>query len=229
MRDRVMVGVLAGVAAGVVWLSNAGAFPDVARKTNAACAACHVSPAGGPVMTEGGTRWKTAKAAPDTSVTGARYVGSAKCKFCHMTEYTSWRTTKHAAALLTLAHSPDSTTAKMAAALKVTLNAKPTDDAACLRCHTTGLALSGGYPAADSTVNAGLAMVSCESCHGPGSKHTSAPRDMKAAMINGHPSAALCAQCHTPAMSPKYSFAEYRKRGLHAMTTRTPATPSPAK
>lgn len=223
MRGSLRFGVLAALAVSALWVSHASAFPDVARDTKAACAACHVSPAGGTNLTDAGTAWKTDKKAPDASVAGAEYVGSAKCKFCHMTEYKSWSTTKHAMALQSLTNSPDTTTAKMAAALKVTLAGKPATEAACLKCHVTGYALTGGYPAADSTKNAALAMVSCESCHGPGSLHTKAPKEQKAAMINGHPTAAMCTQCHTPEMSPKFNFDEYAKTGLHDKKAAAPA------
>ena len=223
MRGSLRCGVLAAFAVGALWVSHASAFPDVARKTKAACAACHVSPAGGANLSAAGTAWKTAKKAPDATLVGAEYVGSAKCKFCHMVEYNSWSTTKHATALQGLASAADSTTAKFAAALKIKLKGKSIDEAACLKCHVTGLALPGGYPAADSTKNVALGMVSCESCHGPASFHTKAPKELKASMINGKPTAATCTQCHTPQVSPRFNYVEYAKLGLHAKRTAAPA------
>ncbi len=224
MRGSLRLGVLAAfVAVGAMWATHASAFPDVARDTKAACAACHVSPAGGTTLSDAGTAWKTDKKAPDTSIAGAEYVGSTKCKMCHMTEYKSWATTKHASAMQSLLSSADTTTARMAAALKAEVKGKAADDPACIKCHVTGYQLTGGYPAADSTKNAALAMVSCESCHGPGSLHTKAPKEQKASMIHGKPTAAMCTQCHTPEMSPKFNFDEYAKLGLHDKKAAAPA------
>jgi len=48
------------------------------------------------------------------------------------------------------------------------LTAKYQSDAKCLQCHTTGYGEATGYKAA---ADEALAGVTCESCHGPGSKH----------------------------------------------------------
>ena len=34
--------------------------------------------------------------------------------------------------------------------------------------------------------------------------------------INGQVSEKFCRQCHTPTMSPKFDFAVYQAKGLHA-------------
>ena len=223
MRGSLRLGVLAAFGVSILWTGSAIAFPDVARETKAACAACHVNPAGGSGLTDAGTAWKTDKKAPETAVAGAKYVGAAKCKMCHMKEYTSWKTTKHADAMTTLATAPDSSKAKMAAALKVELTGPADKDATCLRCHTTGFQMTGGYPAADSAATAAVAMVSCESCHGPGSQHISAKMAEKKNFINRNVTAAMCTQCHTAEMSPAFNFDEYKAKGLHVMKAAAPA------
>ena len=80
-----------------------------------------------------------------------------------------------------------------------------------------------GYPAADSTKNAGLQVVGCEVCHGPGAKHVAAPMaEKKKSIVKG--TEKLCRQCHTPEASPKFIFEEFKKKGVHAV-----AAPAPAK
>lgn len=222
MRERARFIHLAALGIGIVWATQAGAFPDTARETKAACLSCHANPAGGPGLNPTGTAWKTAKTAFDAAaVKGADYAGSTKCKICHMKEYNSWKSTDHAAAMKALVSGPDSTKMKMAAALKVELKGPANEEAACLRCHTTGHALPGGYgsAAADTAKTAALAMVGCESCHGPGSKHIAAAMKDKKANINRQVTAAMCTQCHTPAMSPAFNFEEYKAKGLHQMKT----------
>ena len=48
------------------------------------------------------------------------------------------------------------------------LPAKYQSDAKCLKCHTTGYGEETGWKSTDDTALAG---ITCESCHGPGSKH----------------------------------------------------------
>ncbi len=223
MRGHLRLVLFAVVGAGVLWSAQAGAFPDVARETKAACMACHANPAGGPGLNDAGTKWKTDKTAVDATVVGADYVGSTKCKICHMKEYNSWKATPHASSMIALESGPDSIKAKMAAALKIQLKGPAKEEGACLTCHTTAYMLKGGYPAADSAKTAAVATVSCESCHGPGSKHVTAPAAQKKAMISRQVTEAMCKQCHTPEMSPAFVFAEYKAKGLHVM--KAPAAP----
>ena len=77
------------------------------------------------------------------------FIGAKQCSACHFDQYMTWRKTKHAKALEIL---PD----------------KYKEDASCLECHTTGFGKPTGYKDATSL---GLEGTSCESCHGPGSKH----------------------------------------------------------
>ena len=84
----------------------------------------------------------------------ADYVGSNACQSCHPTEFATWAGSPHG-------HALDS------------LNAKgQTNNADCLRCHTTGYARTGGFPeGGNPSAHADLASVGCESCHGPGGNH----------------------------------------------------------
>jgi hypothetical protein len=78
------------------------------------------------------------------------FIGSKKCSACHFDQFLKWRATPHAKTF-------DILTAKHQA------NAK------CLKCHTTGYGEATGFKSLAATP--ALVGVSCESCHGPGSKH----------------------------------------------------------
>jgi hypothetical protein len=193
-------------------------FPEFARQTKAACAACHASPAGGAELSAAGTAFmKDHKKGPKEAVSGADYVGDNRCQSCHLEQHASWNETRHAHALENLKSAPDSAVAKMASALKIKLKGPAAENDACVACHVTGFKLSGGYPNPDSLRNAGVARVSCESCHGPGSRHVTAPIAMKKKFINGRVSESTCRQCHTAATSPKFAFEDYKKRGVHVL------------
>ena len=78
------------------------------------------------------------------------YIGAKRCASCHFEQYMSWKKTAHAKAF-------------------VVLTAKYQEDPKCLKCHTTGYGKATGYKDWDTTSS--LASVTCETCHGPGSKH----------------------------------------------------------
>ncbi len=84
---------------------------------------------------------------------GQTYTGSKRCSSCHFKQYMSWKKTKHFTAFTDMA-------------------AKYQADATCLPCHVTGYAAAGGYAGGTATdVLQNLLGVTCEGCHGPGSKH----------------------------------------------------------
>jgi hypothetical protein len=89
------------------------------------------------------------------------FVGSAVCANCHASESigdqnSKWLRTPHAKAASLLK-------SDLALALGKKLSiARPDEDRACLKCHTTG----GGR--SEKTKNEG---VGCEACHGPGSAY----------------------------------------------------------
>jgi hypothetical protein len=113
---------------------------------------------------------------------GATYIGVKKCKSCHFKQWNSWRKTK-------MALSFESLKAGVKSEEKVKLKFDPdkdyTKDPICLGCHTSGFGIPGGYViAADGDAaakkqakdNAG---VTCEGCHGPGSRSIEIQEDIK--------------------------------------------------
>lgn len=112
-----------------------------------------------------------------------KYIGEAKCKFCHQGEkngkiYEQWQGTAHAKAFESLGE------------------AHQKNDA-CLKCHTTGF---GGAMAAGTDAKA-LQGVQCEACHGPGSEYKAMKimKDRELSLQNGLivPDQKLCETCHT--------------------------------
>jgi hypothetical protein len=86
----------------------------------------------------------------DKPPAGQTFIGSKECASCHFDQFLSWRDTKHAKAF-------------------DMLPAKYQDDKTCLKCHTTGHGEASGFVSKAQTP--ALVGASCESCHGPGSKH----------------------------------------------------------
>jgi mono/diheme cytochrome c family protein len=210
MRARTMYGGLVVAGLAVVITAQAWAFPQFARENKAACASCHVNPAGGPDLSEAGKAFKAEKKAP-AAVAGADYVGSKKCMMCHPKQSKAWTASKHAQALALLKTATAEQVAAMSKTTGVEVKGKASETDGCVTCHVTGFKLAGGYPAADSLKNVALSAVACEACHGPGSKHVAAPMADKKKMINGAVTANMCMQCHTSAISPKFNFEEMKK------------------
>ncbi len=110
----------------------------------------------------------------------ATYVGSSKCRKCHIKQFKSWDKSAHSEnfELLTLMGRDK--------------------DAECVKCHSTGYGKTGGFVDLATTPN--LAGTGCESCHGPGSEHLAGDKkdkEQKRATTNKSPGDA-CAKCHTP-------------------------------
>ncbi len=123
----------------------------------------------------------------------AKYVGTSKCRLCHLKEHRTWKVSKHGTNFDTLkgdeVKNPD-----------------------CLKCHTTGYGQPGGFVSVETTPN--LKGTGCEGCHGPGSEHIKAaksspkfPGDAK--NINKVPQNA-CVQCHNPHVNQKARVAKLR-------------------
>jgi len=159
------------------------------------------------------------------------YVGSKKCKKCHIKEYKSWEEGKKGKAFETLKPG-------QAAEGKTKGKLDPakdyTKDATCLACHTTGYGKPGGYAVPESTDEKVLKelekvqSVGCESCHGPGSEYTKlfediqkSKRKYKVAELYAvgmtKIEAPVCATCHNE-KSPTYKpldFEKQKKEGGH--------------
>ena len=91
------------------------------------------------------------------------YIGSKKCKICHLKEWKSWETTKMANSFEVL-RPGERAEAKTNAGLDPEKDY--TTDPTCLPCHTTGYGKSGGF--VDEASSPTLLGVGCEMCHGAG-------------------------------------------------------------
>ncbi len=131
------------------------------------------------------------------------YVGSKKCKMCHNkpatgAQYTQWAESKHAKAM-------------------ESLSAEEAKNPACIKCHSTV-----GHVDADLVATLKIDEgVSCESCHGPGSKYfpNAIMKDRTKAMENGliMPTKEVCIKCHNEE-SPTFKgfdYDEYLKKVTH--------------
>ncbi|UCF16318.1 MAG: SUMF1/EgtB/PvdO family nonheme iron enzyme, partial [Phycisphaerales bacterium] len=168
------------------------------------------------------------------SAKGATYIGVKKCKSCHFKRWNSWRKTKMAQTFEVL--KPGVRSAEKTK-LKFDPNKDYTKDATCLDCHASGFGIPGGYivPADGDTAakkqaadNAG---VTCEGCHGPGSKASTVLEEIKEnkrtytfaelRAVGFHKAGVRsCTQCHNasdPGKEPGYHFPyeERRKEGQH--------------
>lgn len=82
---------------------------------------------------------------------GQTFVGTKQCSSCHFDQFMTWKKSKHG---------------------KDAWESLPTKyrkDAECIKCHTTGFGEETGFKSFEETPS--LVAVSCEACHGPGSKH----------------------------------------------------------
>ncbi len=94
---------------------------------------------------------------------GQTYVGVKDCAACHLDQFLDWKGTKHAKAF-------------------EILPAKYRTDKSCLKCHTTGYGEEGGFKTLETTP--GLVAATCESCHGPGSKHSATAKQFGNKKLN---------------------------------------------
>jgi hypothetical protein len=149
---------------------------------------------------------------------GPEYVGHESCAMCHKAQYEDWRRSSHARAFELL--KPGQRRApKKKADLDPSRDYTTEED--CLRCHTTGFRLPGGYVSARETPN--RAGIGCEMCHGAGEKYReihktrrgSLDRDelISAGQRYGSDDPSVCTACHEhedtpfqPALDGKYEF-----------------------
>jgi len=152
------------------------------------------------------------------------YVGSKKCKMCHLKEYKSWEATKMASSFENLKPG-ERAEAKTAAGLDPAKDY--TTDAKCLACHTTGMGKPGGF--VDIATTPTLAGVGCEVCHGPGGTYiadgymTLKNKEYKKAELVAvgmvdTVSEAQCVGCHnadSPFHKADFDFAATKDEGTH--------------
>jgi hypothetical protein len=136
-----------------------------------------------------------AAAAPaDAQAASLAFAGSESCRACHSAAFTQWSTTPHARAYASLEA------------------AKRANDRDCYGCNVTGAFHPDG-PQAPEGLSPTLHNVGCESCHGPGLKHSAAPAD--------HPMSPavapeVCTSCHDGDRDGGRFDAEvYRPKVLH--------------
>jgi len=139
----------------------------------------------------GGAHVSYAAAVPE----GTEYVGSAKCRVCHLKEHRTWSKTKHAKTFAVLLEGER-------------------QDPDCVKCHVTGFGEPGGF--VDEQTTPKLKDVGCEACHGPGSAHVaiaakhvqdSGGWDTK---IDKVPRS-RCVKCHNPHINQKERVEKLRK------------------
>lgn len=161
---------------------------------------------------------------------GAQYVGGSKCKKCHLKQYMSWKKTEMAKTydVLKPGQAED---AKESANLSI--DKDYTKDASCLSCHTTGFDMPGGYATGKGSSRAGkdFAAITCEGCHGPGSKyivlHTEIAKNKRSYNSKEHYDAggyeikaAVCTTCHnrrnpTTDADFEFDYEEYKDEDIH--------------
>jgi hypothetical protein len=118
------------------------------------------------------------------------FLGSAKCAECHTLPHSQWSKTSHAHALDSLKRKNN--------------HGKPE----CLRCHTTGAGMEGGFKSLEETPQ--LANVGCESCHGAGRAHLENSSRPYGAIKPGS-----CTGCHDVQNSPDFDFYTYFAKVAH--------------
>jgi hypothetical protein len=144
------------------------------------------------------------------------YIGAAKCKMCHNKpatgqQYKIWSEKPHANAMKSLSNQESLDYAKKNGI------ADPTKEPSCLKCHST-------FGAVPENLRAGITIeegVSCESCHGPGSKYktNTIMKDQAKSIENGLiiPDKKLCESCHNeknPFHKP-FNYEEALKKIAH--------------
>lgn len=154
-----------------------------------------------------------------------KYIGSAKCKTCHMTPksgeaYPIWQKSKHAKAYETLATEQAK---KIASGMGIN---DPQKSDKCLSCHVTGFGVPDSLKEATLTLAEG---VGCEACHGPGSEYKAMAimKDRKKAIASGLliPDEKTCLACHnekSPTYKP-FKFQEMLQKIAHPTPKTAPA------
>ncbi len=126
-----------------------------------------------------------------------RIAGNASCIACHAESEIAWSHSLHAVAGKTL--EPRHFEA----------------DPDCLRCHTTGYGLPGGFISPLRTPQ--MYGVGCESCHGPSEAHVNDPK-----IHTQYLAFDQCIRCHDEENSPAFNWQIYWQRIRHGKATTQP-------
>jgi hypothetical protein len=169
---------------------------------------------------------KTTAAAAPAAFT---YIGSAKCRMCHMTtksgaQFKIWQESRHAKAFETL-KSPKADEIAKAKGIAVPATQAPE----CIACHVT----AHDKPAAVRGTVANEEGVGCEACHGPGSEYQKMAvmkqlyegklEPAKVGLVE--PTEAVCKTCHnekSPTYKP-FDFKTFSAKIAHPVPTAAPA------
>src|SRR3990172_553756 len=154
------------------------------------------------------------------------YIGSARCKKCHIKEYRTWAETRMANVFDLLKPGVRSE-AKTAAGLDPAKDY--TKDEEGLPCHTVGYGKPGGYVDPKKTPN--HLGVGCENCHGPGATYIQdgymtmenkeyKREDLVAVGMVSKITAEVCTVCHnekSPFLEPgdTFDFEKKIQEGIH--------------
>jgi hypothetical protein len=162
----------------------------------------------------------------------AEFIGSAKCKKCHLPEHKSWEKLQHSKAFETL---KPNVKAEVKTKFKLDPAKDYTTDAACVGCHTVGSGKPGGFKVgAPPDDQKHLLGVGCENCPGAGgnymavheevmkSKRKYKQEEMHAAGTVT-PTKETCVTCHnekspTHDASKPFDFEAKKKDGVHEST-----------
>jgi hypothetical protein len=159
--------------------------------------------------------------------TESRFMGPTTCtEECHREQGESWSKTR-------MANSFDALRPGVYAKEKEMVGMDPEADYTevedCLRCHTTGYGMVGGFVSFEKTPE--MAGVTCEACHGAGGVYVRTVMDAadpnfgsnkaREAGLVYPPTARICRKCHnedSPFIDIGYEFnyAERVARGTHA-------------
>lgn len=155
------------------------------------------------------------------------FVGSQKCRACHLKEHKSWSETKMAKAFELLKPGVRAAAKKAA---KLDPGKDYTADPKCVRCHVTGLGMEGGFASISTTPD--LAGVGCETCHGAGGTYTQKQHmslqnkeykkaEVVAAGLVAQITEPQCKTCHN-SESPFFKPFDFEKRKAEGMHEKLP-------
>ncbi len=147
------------------------------------------------------------------------YKGYSKCKGCHGKEFESWKEGVMNQEALKALMPGERADAKIDAGLDP--NKDYTIEAECLTCHATGYGKPGGFVSTVKTPD--LAGVTCEACHGPGSKYwrvmVKKRRNFTLTNLTVKGflplDSSICDQCHTPGCPMESDSMDYDEAAAH--------------